>query len=64
MLVFAMKGRDVVGVFNGGTASTNIYPFKPSGLFVGHRQTVQTRIRRRKSRRLIKVSTVCLQNVP
>ena len=37
--------------------------FKPSVLFVGHRQTVQTQIRRRILRRLIRVSTVCSQNV-
>ena len=31
--------------------------------FVGHRQTVQTQTRRRKTQHLIMVSTVCLQNV-
>ena len=30
-------------------------------LFVGHGQTVQNQIRRRKTRRLIRFSTVCLQ---
>ena len=40
-----------------------IYPFKPSVLFVGHRQTVQTQIRRRKMRRLIRAFTVYSQNV-
>ena len=39
-------------------------PYKPIVLLVGHRQTVQTQIRRRRTRRLIRVSTVCLQNVP
>ena len=38
-------------------------PYKPSVLFVGHRQTEQTQIRRRRSWRLIRFSTVCLQNV-
>ena len=38
-------------------------PYKPSVLFKGHRQIVQTQIRRRVLRRLIWVSTVCLQNV-
>ena len=38
-----------------------INPYKPSVLFVGHRQTVQNQIRRRKTRLLIKFSTVCLQ---
>ena len=49
---------------------STIYPFspyvntyKPSVLFVGHRQPVQTQIRRRRTRRLIRVSTVCLQNI-
>ena len=41
----------------------HINPVKPSVLFVGHRHTVKTLIRRRKTRRLIRVSTVCLQNV-
>ena len=40
-----------------------INPTKPSDLFVGHRQTVQTKIRRRRMRRLIRVSTVCLQKI-
>ena len=38
-------------------------PFKPSVLFVGHRQTVETQTRRRRTQCLIRVSTVCLQNV-
>ena len=44
-------------------------PYKHSVLFVGHRQTVHTQLRRRRmrclirTRRLIKVSTDCLQNV-
>ena len=33
--------------------------YKPIVLFVGHRQTVQTQIRRRKSRRLIRVFAAC-----
>ena len=37
-------------------------PYKPS-LFVGHRQTVQTQIRYIRTWHLIRVSTVCLQNV-
>ena len=36
-------------------------PYKPSVLFVGHQQTVQNQIRRRKTRRLIRFSTVYLQ---
>ena len=42
---------------------TRVNPYKPSILFVGQRQTMQTQIRRRILRRLIRVSTVCLQNV-
>ena len=38
-----------------------IYPYKPSVLFVGHRQTVQNQIRCRKIRHLIMFSTVCKQ---
>ena len=37
--------------------------YKPSVLFVGRRPTAQTQIRRRRMRRLIRVSTVCLQKV-
>ena len=38
-------------------------PNKPSILFVGHRETVQTQIRRRRMGRLIRVSTVCSYKV-
>ena len=38
-------------------------PINLTVLFVGHRQTVQIQIRRRRMRRLVRVSTVCLQNV-
>ena len=38
-------------------------PFKPSVLFMWHWQTVLTQIRRHRTRRLIRVSTVCLHNV-
>ena len=37
---------------------------KHSFLFVGHRHTVPTQIRRRRTRRLISDYTVCLQIVP
>ena len=39
---------------------TYTYSYKPSVLFVGHRQTVKTQIRRRRMRRLIRISTICL----
>ena len=42
---------------------SNINQFKPSVLFVGHVQTVESQTRRRTMRRLIRVSTACLQNV-
>ena len=35
--------------------------YKHNVLFVGHRQTVNTQIRHQKTRRLIRVVTVCLQ---
>ena len=38
-------------------------PYKPSVLFMGHWQTVQTQIRHRIMRCLIWIFTVCLQNV-
>ena len=38
-----------------------INPYKPSVLFVGHRQTVKNQIRRRIKRRLIRFSTVYKQ---
>ena len=47
-----LQGLDLVMVVN---------LYMPSILFVGHRQTVKTQIRRRRMRHLIRVSTVCLQ---
>ena len=38
-----------------------VNPYKPSILFVGHRQTVQNQIGRRKTRCLIRFSTVSKQ---
>ena len=38
----------------------SINPYKPSVPFLGHRQTVHTQIRRRRTRHLIRVFTVCL----
>ena len=43
--------------------STAFKPFRPSVLFVGHVQTVQTASRRSILLRLISVSTVCFQNL-
>ena len=45
----AYKGWNTCLVFN---------PYKPSVPFYGHRQTVQTQIRRHRTRRLIRVFTV------
>ena len=45
------------------TQSIRINPYKLSLLFVGHRQTVQTKISCRIKLRLIKVFTVCLKNI-
>ena len=36
---------------------------KPGVIFVGHRQTMQTQIRRHRTRRLTRVSIVSLHNV-
>ena len=41
----------------------NINPYKQGVLFVGHRQIVENQIRRRKMRRLIRFSTICLQSI-
>ena len=43
-------------------SSMIINPYKPSVPFLGHWQTVQIQIRRRRTRRLIRVFTVCLQD--
>ena len=43
------------------TQGERFNPYKPGIPFVAHRQTVQTLIRRRIMRRLIKVFTICLQ---
>ena len=40
-------------------AASLINPYKPSVLFVGHRQTMQNQNRRRRTRHLIKFSTIC-----
>ena len=40
-----------------------LVPHTHSVLFVGHRQTVETQIRRHRTRRLTSVFTVCLQKV-
>ena len=44
-------------------AALKSYACKPSVLFVGHKRTVQTQIRRRSTQHLISVSTVCIQNI-
>ena len=49
--------------FNIVSFVTKLNTYKPGVLFVGYKQTVQTQLRRRKTRRLIRVSTVFLKNV-
>ena len=49
------------GVRNVNFTQYNVNPYKPSVLFVGHRQRGQNQIRRRKTRRPIRFSTVCVQ---
>ena len=41
----------------------HINPYKPSVLFVEQWQTVQTKIGRRRTRRLIRISTICLHRL-
>ena len=54
-----MKFQDPsINSFNATDGLTNIY--KPSVLFMGHRQTVQNQIIRHRMWRLIKLSTVLL----
>ena len=48
-------------VFTCNNWNVAVNPYKPGVLFVGRRQTVQTKIRRRRPWRLIRVSNVCLQ---
>ena len=47
-----------------GALRVNVHfnPYKPSVLFVGCNSIAQTQIRLRRMRRLIRVSTICLQN--
>ena len=48
--------------FDPGTRHTKVVnPYQPSVPFFGYRQTVQTQIRRPRTRRLIRVFTVCWQ---
>ena len=41
----------------------DVNPYKPSVLFVGHRKTMHAQISRSRTRHLIRVPTVCTQNV-
>ena len=58
-----IKGEEIIFCIEFLLLKDLLYPYKPSVLFVGHGQTVQTQIRHRIMRCLIRVSTVCLQNV-
>ena len=46
------------------TKKLPVNTYKPSVFFVGHMQTVQNQIRCHRMQRLIRLSTVCLQNFP
>ena len=46
-VAFASEGENVIN------------PYKPSVLCMGHRQTAQTHIRHRRTRCMIRISTVC-----
>ena len=66
---------NLVSIWNGSTVHVSLFEhifdnaaffpnsFKSSVLLVGHSQTVQTQIRRCRTRRMIRVYIVCLQNV-
>ena len=60
------EARDIAFQLNlGGTKlASTLNTYKSSVFFVGHMQTIQTQIRRRNMRSLIRIFTVCLQNVP
>ena len=45
----------------GGKTQVKVILTKPSALFVEYRQTVKTQIRCHRTRRLIRVSIVCLK---
>ena len=51
--------KNITWVFYLVSVLCYINPYKPSVPFLGHRQTVQTQIRWRRTRRLIRVFTVC-----
>ena len=57
-----MLGTEVLVFFRCLAAKLLTYNYKSSVLFVGHRQTVQTQIRRHRTRRLIRVSIVSIHN--
>ena len=61
--LFKTGSSKTTEMLTGENIDADLNPFKPSVLFVGHRQTVHTQIRRHRTRRLIKVSTVCLQTI-
>ena len=51
-------------VITGGAMKYNyIKPYVPSVLEMGHRETEQTQIRRRRTQRLIRNYIVCLQEI-
>ena len=52
----------LISIYNGRTDDNmQINPYMPGVLFVGHQRTEQNQISRRKTRRLIRFSTICLQ---
>ena len=54
--------NDILSLISVSCKTTfNFNPYKHSVLFLGHRPIVKTQIRRHKLRRLVSVSTVCLQ---
>ena len=56
-----MKEKKIIPIMDNNDWAKTLYfnPYKPVVPFLGHRQTVQTQISRRRTRRLFRVLTVC-----
>ena len=59
-----MPDKSLTKHFFGIKSNTTRSGYKPSILLMGHWQTVQNQTRRRKTQRLTRFSTVCLQKFP
>ena len=61
IMTFCKKGSSSLVTWSLFLWFDNINPYKHTVSFLGHRQTVKTQIRRHRTRRLVRVFTVCLQ---